>query len=295
MGNKVFIFDNYLAQEGPGVLNLKLSDYLKPYKSGQKEVQALAEAYSEQIEKIKIQDGDWAILLNGTWFYWRGGRLLPESILEDEEKYSPYKFYRYPLELPDEMKTPSQKTINRRKKMRRTPVNTSFFNELYGGTSYREIRRHIKTIRFLGYRMDAHENIVPVLRLVEEEIEKLQREDGAVKNLLKNLQNIECFSWRGVMSSMSRSFHSYGIAVDLIPAFTAKKPIYWAWLQYHNDRWYEIPYEDRWMVPDKIVSIFEKHGFVWGGKWLFFDNMHFEYRPELLLLAGEEVNFPPHK
>jgi hypothetical protein len=33
------------------------------------------------------------------------------------------------------------------------------------------------------------------------------------------------------------------------------------------------------------VRAFESHGFVWGGKWLFFDTIHFEYRPELLLLS----------
>ncbi len=32
------------------------------------------------------------------------------------------------------------------------------------------------------------------------------------------------------------------------------------------------------------VLVFERQGFVWGGKWFFFDTMHFEYRPELLLL-----------
>ena len=36
-----------------------------------------------------------------------------------------------------------------------------------------------------------------------------------------------------------------------------------------------------------IVDAFQKHGFVWGGKWLFFDTMHFEYRPELLGMSGK--------
>jgi len=43
------------------------------------------------------------------------------------------------------------------------------------------------------------------------------------------------------------------------------------------------------MVPDEIVGIFEKYGFIWGGKWLFYDNMHFEYRPEILILSGKKV------
>ena len=26
---------------------------------------------------------------------------------------------------------------------------------------------------------------------------------------------------------------------------------------------------------------------MWGGEWMFFDTMHFEYRPEVLMLARE--------
>ena len=36
----------------------------------------------------------------------------------------------------------------------------------------------------------------------------------------------------------------------------------------------------------EIVRIFEKHGFIWGGRWYHYDTMHFEYRPELLGVRG---------
>jgi hypothetical protein len=36
-------------------------------------------------------------------------------------------------------------------------------------------------------------------------------------------------------------------------------------------------------IPWEIVEVFEKHGFISGGKWYHYDTMHFEYRPELLL------------
>jgi hypothetical protein len=42
-----------------------------------------------------------------------------------------------------------------------------------------------------------------------------------------------------------------------------------------------IVYRNR--MPAEIVAIFEKHGFIWGGKWYHFDTMHFEFRPELLV------------
>jgi hypothetical protein len=39
------------------------------------------------------------------------------------------------------------------------------------------------------------------------------------------------------------------------------------------------------VYPKEIVRIFEKNNFVWGGKWVHFDMMHFEYRPEIILKA----------
>ncbi len=40
------------------------------------------------------------------------------------------------------------------------------------------------------------------------------------------------------------------------------------------------PFRNR--IPLGIVTICEKHGFIWGGTWYHGDTMHFEYRPELL-------------
>ena len=40
------------------------------------------------------------------------------------------------------------------------------------------------------------------------------------------------------------------------------------------------------MPPDSFIEAFERRGFVWGGKWFYYDTMHFEYRPEILALNG---------
>ena len=54
-----------------------------------------------------------------------------------------------------------------------------------------------------------------------------------------------------------------------------------------SDYWYWRPHDGaivyRNRMPEEIVAIFEKHGFIWGGKWYHFDTMHFEFRPELLV------------
>lgn len=89
------------------------------------------------------------------------------------------------------------------------------------------------------------------------------------------------FDWRVIANTHRLSMHSFGMTIDL----NSQLLNYWQWdlqkqhvaiseeapLTYHND------------IPWAIVPIFEKHGFIWGGKWLHYDTMHFEYRPELLI------------
>ena len=35
-----------------------------------------------------------------------------------------------------------------------------------------------------------------------------------------------------------------------------------------------------------LIKAFESFGFIWGGKWRYYDTMHFEYRPEILVLSN---------
>jgi hypothetical protein len=63
--------------------------------------------------------------------------------------------------------------------------------------------------------------------------------------------------------------HGYGAAIDINVALSD----YWLW---------ERGAGPRHQTPAEIVAAFERHGFIWGGKWSHYDTMHFEYRPELL-------------
>jgi hypothetical protein len=65
--------------------------------------------------------------------------------------------------------------------------------------------------------------------------------------------------------------HAYGIAIDI----ATSRSDYWRWAGGET-----APYRNR--IPAEIVAIFERHGFIWGGRWSHFDTMHFEYRPELI-------------
>ena len=72
----------------------------------------------------------------------------------------------------------------------------------------------------------------------------------------------------------SGSMHAYAAAIDINTRHTT----YWQWVKPGPDGTYRWSNE----IPKEIVAIFEKHGFIWGGRWYHFDTMHFEYRPELV-------------
>lgn len=79
---------------------------------------------------------------------------------------------------------------------------------------------------------------------------------------------------RAVRDTGRLSMHAFAAAIDLSAAFSD----YWLWRKSAGSE--SIPYRNR--MPAAIVAAFEKHGFIWGGKWYHYDTMHFEYRPELL-------------
>lgn len=82
------------------------------------------------------------------------------------------------------------------------------------------------------------------------------------------------YNCRPIAGTERQSPHGLGIAIDI----ATKHTDYWRWTKPGADGRYA--YKNR--IPAEIVAIFEKHGFIWGGKWYHYDTMHFEYRPELL-------------
>jgi hypothetical protein len=70
------------------------------------------------------------------------------------------------------------------------------------------------------------------------------------------------------------SAHGSATAIDI----STKHAHYWQWGKPGPDGRYAWRNE----IPQEIVDVFEKHGFIWGGKWYHYDTMHFEYRPELI-------------
>jgi len=98
------------------------------------------------------------------------------------------------------------------------------------------------------------------------------------------------FNWRNIAGTQRLSMHAFGIAIDFkLPKRLGR---YWRWDGAYSSPNKQFPEE---ILRDgefnRVVRIFESHGFVWGGKWWHYDSIHFEYRPELTMSqCGQTTN-----
>ena len=225
-------------------------------------------------------------------FYWANGSMLPASEFENRDQYWTL-LYSYPRELAD----PADFTEEQRERIKQfgsaesrkngagTPM--FFFDALYDSGSRRSLEQHIARISFLGNRTNVHERLKEPLAHVEEKIFALAKSDSEVKAFLDNLKSNDAYQWRIIDGTNRKSFHSLGIAIDVLPKSQGGKQIFWSWAKdKYPDTWMLVPLKNRWMPPESVIEIFEEEGFIWGGKWTIYDNMHFEYHPELI-----EFNF----
>ena len=260
--------------------------------SGERELRAIAAAWPDRVGEVALRDGEWMLRLDDEWFAWAHGRLLPEADLSRWEEYAAIPFYRYPLSLPPLAPVDDELAAALRRRLRDARERPSrrseeFLGRLLGAASRGETETRILAMEVAGFTVKVHERLRDRLALVSEELRALRLADPEVAEFLRGLREMNGYNYRYVEGTRSRSLHSYGLAVDLIPRSYGGKKAYWMWAANSTDEWWAIPYERRWMVPLPVVEAFERQGFVWGGKWLFFDTMHFEYRPEILLLARE--------
>jgi hypothetical protein len=265
-----------------------------PPAAGREEVHAIAQAYPDRVEAVARRNGEWALRLDGAWFHWAGGRLLREELLDREEQYTPIRFYNYyrgPLRIRDvspKLEARLQDILEER--AADPPVrHPGFQDALYGISSQAEARRRMVEVEFFGHETRMHPLAAGALETVEAEIREASTRSERVAAFVRNLSAVEGFHWRNIAGTKARSFHSYGAAVDLIPRSYGGGFGYWRWAAEAGvEKWWELEEAQRFSVPQPIVDAFERHDFVWGGKWLFFDPIHFEYRPEVFLLSGED-------
>ncbi len=152
--------------------------------------------------------------------------------------------------------------------------NVAFFDKMYGDCHAGEVAPRLVRVVWLPRTWGHAVAITSVngvdrqLAAVSRELDELPAKD---KKFLFPLGGT--YNCRTVADTGEPSAHSWGIAIDINTTYAD----YWLWERAGGD----IPvYRNR--IPPEIVSIFEAHDFIWGGRWSHFDTMHFEYRPEAL-------------
>ncbi len=143
--------------------------------------------------------------------------------------------------------------------------NEKLLKKLYGKDekSIKQNLLHVEWMDGSKIPFNKRQNAARQLQKVADELKQLP------KKYHKYLTNIAgTFNYRTIAATNRLSAHSFAIAIDI----NIKDTNYWKWdknLIYKNS------------IPKEIVDIFEKYGFIWGGRWYHYDTMHFEYRPEL--------------
>ncbi|WP_346894680.1 M15 family metallopeptidase [uncultured Roseibium sp.] len=142
------------------------------------------------------------------------------------------------------------------------------------GESRRQVADRLTTIDWFGNRLQVTTafDVDKALIAVRDELKALP------ENLRRPaLKSAGTFNWRNIAGTDRLSVHSFGAAIDLDTSYAD----YWRW---SGGKPGNVPvYKNR--VPMEIVEIFERHGFIWGGRWYHYDTMHFEYRPELIAIS----------
>lgn len=230
------------------------------FRTGDAKIDALLVSYPDFIKEVKDNK---VVFKDGSTITYDDGKekdfltLLDNCDVED-------MFYR-PYRLPN----PEPEYLEDVGRMR----SETLYKKMYG-SSEKEVRANLKNVKWFGtsVQFNSKNGAADSLLAVANEISKYA-------DLRPYLKSSGTFNWRPVRGARRMSAHSYGIAFDI----AVDKSDYWQWKTGGNDELKKVKYANKF--PRKIVEIFQRHGFIWGGAWYHYDTMHFEFRPEILKYA----------
>jgi len=153
--------------------------------------------------------------------------------------------------------------------------NEKFFMKMYGAGE-NSVKQNLTTITWCP-RLVHQQITVTKVNGVDKRLMQISKELDEHPEWKKYLLNIGgTFLWRNINGTSRHSMHSFGMTIDI----NTKYSDYWQWACNCTKETAVVKYQNK--IPQGIVDIFERNGFIWGGKWYHYDTMHFEYRPELL-------------
>lgn len=223
--------------------------------------QALLKAYPDF---VKGYEKGYVVMADGTKILYDDGRkkgfaeMLDDSDLEDMF----YTRYCEPQSAPEYLADAGRSR------------NEQIFKLMYGNSSA-AVQRKLVSVPWFGQTVK-----FTSVNGAAEQLRKVAADLAKYPELKKYLQSSGTFYWRNVRGAKRLSAHSYGIAFDIGVPYSN----YWLWENKGAKETTRIKYSNR--IPRKIVEIFRRHGFIWGGSWYHYDTMHFEYRPEILAFAN---------
>jgi len=147
--------------------------------------------------------------------------------------------------------------------------NRAFFDKMYGDCWRGEVSPQLVSVGWLPgswgrtVRMTAVNGVAARLAEISAELDVLP---VSIKRYV--YPPAGTYNCRTVADTGEPSMHSWGVAIDINSAYAD----YWLWPRGVSAN----------TIPPEIIDVFERHGFIWGGKWSHYDTMHFEYRPELI-------------
>jgi len=242
-------------------------------------LQCLVRAYPQVLDSV-----------DGRWLYWRDGTRMPLGTLNpsplptdaalDTASLLDQMAWCCPSTLPT-LAAPPTNDVGRAR-------SEEFFKKLYGSTA-KCVQATLRPLKWLPTR-EGSTLMVSSLHGAFEAFERVSRElDRLPDSLLAYVRKpAGTFKWRVIAGTRRLSMHSFGIAIDI----NLERSHYWRYDK--PDDTLEKPspaqsaYRYRNQIPLEIVQIFERHGFLWGGRWYHYDTMHFEYRPELMNCSCEQ-------
>jgi hypothetical protein len=236
--------------------------------SEQQRSQLLA-AYPDQLERI-----------DGGELVWRDGTRMP---LDDGKGDKPFEEWLAHPDVDDMLAVPypagaaaSPPAANIDPGRAR---NTPFFDKVYGDCRAGEVEKNLESVAWLPkltqqrLPFNKMNGAAKALAAVSVELDALPASFDVF--LFPSAGTYNC---RVIAGTDRVSAHGHAIAIDI----ALKRSHYWRNAAAGKDG--AIAYKNE--IPMEIVRIFEKHGFIWGGRWYHYDTMHFEYRPEFLGVRG---------